>query len=191
MPTMEADFSWGDVQASTPIHPKGEYELTIVGVRGSAWPKRDKAGNTTGEVVKVIRFRPRIVGVYNSEGKLKTELNGKEIKDKACENISLWVHSEGGLGMSKRHMMAVLGYNSADEVEEKKFDRFLKDAGVDLSFRHEENEAGDGYVLHIGEGWEKLFVGKNVRVQMEPETRKQEGKEDRISQNFTRLSAVN
>ena len=117
MPTMEADFNWGDVQASTPIHPKGEYELTIVGVRGSAWPKRDKAGNTTGEVVKVIRIRPRIVGVYNSEGKLKSELDGKTIRDKSCENINLWLHSDGGREMAKRYMRAILGYNSAEDSD--------------------------------------------------------------------------
>ena len=191
MPTMEADFSWGDVQASTPIHPKGEYELTIVGARGSAWPKRDQAGNTTGEIVKCIRLRPRVVGVYNSEGKLKSELDGKNIRDASCEAITLWLHSEGGRAMAKRYMMAILGYNPAEESDEKKFNKFLKDSGADLKWSHTENDAGDGYILTIGEGYEKLFVGKNVRVQMEPETRKVDGKEDRISQNFTRLSAVN
>lgn len=191
MPTMEADFNWGDVEASTPIHPKGDYELTIVGVRGAAWPKTDKAGNTTGVVVERISFRPRIVGVYNSEGKLKSELNGKEIRDKGCEGIAIWLHSSGGREMGKRTMMAILGYNPQEEVEEKKFNKFLKDSGVDLGWKHEENEAGDGYVLTIGEGYEKLFVGKSVRVQMEPETRTVEGKEPRTSQNYMRISPVN
>ncbi|KKL70665.1 hypothetical protein LCGC14_2102680 [marine sediment metagenome] len=190
-PIMEPDFDWGDVQASTPIHKKGEYELTITGVRGSAWFKRDKAGNPTTDITKVVKLRPRIVGVYNSEGKLLTEQDGKVIKDLQCEEINLWVHTEGGRTMSKRQMMAVCGYNPFDEADEKKFNEFLKSSKLNLSSKVAENESGEGLVLAIGDGWKTLLVGKNVRVNMEPEVRKQEGRDDVTQQNYTRLSSVN
>jgi len=145
----------------------------------------------TGEVTRVIKFRPRIVGVYDSNGKLSTEQNGKSIKDMACEEINGWVHSDGGRTMTKKHMMAILGYNPNEETEEKQFNEFLKTSKADLSMKLEENEAGDGYVLRIGEGWDQLFKGKNVRVHMEPETRKVEGRDDVVQQNYVRISPVN
>ena len=190
-PIMEPDFDWGDVQASVPIHKKGEYELTITGIRGSAWYKRDKAGNPTTDITKVIKVRPRIVGVYNSEGKLSTVQDGKEIKDAQCGEINLWVHTEGGREMSKRQMMAVCGYNPFDEADERKFNEWLKSSKLNLGNKVEESESGDGLVLTIGDGWEKLLVGKNVKANMEPETRKVEGRDDILQQNYTRLSSVN
>ena len=190
-PIMEPDFDWGDVQASTPIYKKGEYELSITGVRGSAWYKKDKAGNPTTEITKVVKLRPRIVGVYNSEGKLSSEQEGKTIKDGQCEEINLWLHSEGGLKMSKKQMMSVCGYNPNDEADEKKFNEWLKSAKLNLGTKVEENESGDGLVLTIGDGWEKLLVGKNVKANMEPETREVEGRDPIVQQNYTRLSSVN
>jgi hypothetical protein len=70
MPRMEPDFDWTNVQATTPIYPKGDYELTVKSIRGQAWPKRDDNGNPTGDVTKVIRLRPVLVGIYDSKGKL-------------------------------------------------------------------------------------------------------------------------
>ena len=191
MPVMEPDFDWTDVQASVPIHKKGEYELTITGVRGSAWFKRDKAGNPTTDVTKVVKLRPCIVGVYNSNGKLLSEQDGKTIKDARCEEINFWIHSDGGRMMSKKQMMAICGYNSFDGKDEDKFNEFLKTSKLNLSSKIEESESGDGLVLVLGDGWEKLLVGKNVRANMEPETRKIEGRDDVVQQNYTRLSSVN
>jgi len=160
-------------------------------VRGSAWPKRDKAGNVTGEVTRVIKFRPSIVGVYDSKGKLSGELDGKEVAGKTCEEINLWIHSEGGRGMAKQYMMAILGYNPNEGSDEAAFNEFLTESGSDLSTAYEENEAGDGYVMHLGDGWEQLFVGKNVRAHMEPQTREVEGRDPVTQQNYVRLSPVN
>ena len=190
-PIMEPDFDWGDVQTSTPIYKKGEYELTITGVRGSAWYKRDKAGNPTTNITKVVKLRPRIVGVYNSDGKLLTEQDGKIIKDSQCEEINFWLHSEGGRKMSKSQMQSICGYNPFDEADEEKFNEFLKDSKLNLSSKVAENESGEGLILTIGDGWKTLLVGKNVRANMEPETRKQEGRDDVVQQNYTRLSSVN
>jgi hypothetical protein len=188
---MDADFDWGDVQASVPIHPKADYELTIKNVRGSAWPKKDLGGNPTGDIVKVVKLRPEVVGVYDSKGKLKSEgADGKNIAGATAEEINLWIHSDGGRRQAKKAMMSVLGYNPEDEAEEKKFNKFIKDNSLDLGHKVEENEAGDGYVMTLGEGW-KMLVGKNVRAHMEPETRTVEGRDPVTSQNYVRLSPVN
>lgn len=184
-PRMEADFDWGDVQASTPIHPKGDYELTIKRLRGQAWVKKDKQGNPTSDITEVIKLTPELVGKYNSDGSLDTSVAGQ-----AAEEISLWIHSEGGRRMSKQQMMAIAGYNPQDEQEEKKFNQFMKDSKLDLSAKVEEDQDGK-MTLTIGEGWAKLLVGKNVRAAMEPEVRAVEGKEDVTQQKYSRLSPVN
>lgn len=190
-PRMEADFDWADdVQASVPVYPKGEYEVTIHGVRASAWPKTDSNGNPTGEVTKVIRLIPRIKGVYDSKGKLKTELNGKVLADAPAEDINLWVHSEGGRRQAKKAMMAIAGYNPNDPAQEKEFNSFLKTSKLDLSTKLEEAEDGK-LSLIIGDGWETLLKGKNVRASMDIEIRQIEGKEPVEQQNYRSLSPVN
>ena len=190
-PRMDPDFDWGGVQASTPVYSKGVYQVSIDGVRGSAWPKRDSKGDPTSEVTEVIRFRPKMMGVIGSDGKLKTEHEGKDIAGQSVEDINLWVHTEGGLKQAKRIMMAVLGYNPEDDSEEDKFNKFLKDSGKDLTWSREEREDGEGYILTIGEGWVELFKGKAAKVHMEPQTREVEGRDPIVQQNFTRVIPVN
>lgn len=192
-PRMEADFDWAeDVKATTPIHEKGEYELTVLRVRGQAWYKKDpKTGEQTREITKVIKIAPKLVGKYNSEGKLDplSELNDTE---RACEDISLWVHSDGGRKMSKQQMMAICGYNPNDPKEEDKFNEYLKSSGLDLSSKVEEVEGDEGKLtLVIGEGWEKLLKGKNVRAMMDKETRAVEGRDAVVQQVYNRLTPVN
>lgn len=186
MPRMEADFDWGDVQASTPVHDKGDYELTIARVRGRAWFKKDKSGNPTSEITKVVALTPKIVGQYDSNGKLNTEK-----KDQDAEEINLWVHSDGGRKMAKKSMMAICGYNPDDKKEEDEFNKFLKTSGLQLGTPVEDGEEDGKLVLNLGEGWEKLLVGKNVRAHLDKETREQEGKEPIVQQNYVRLSPVN
>lgn len=190
-PRMEADFSWtDDVKATTPVHDKGEYELTILRVRGRAWYKKDERGNYTKDITKVIALAPKLVGKYNSEGKLDPlELNDTE---RACEDINLWVHSDGGRKMSKQQMMAISGYNPNDPKEEDNFNDFLRSSQLDLSSKVEESEEDDTKLtLVIGEGWEKLLKGKNVRASMDKETRQIEGRDPVEQQNYVRLSPVN
>jgi hypothetical protein len=190
-PVFEPDFDWGEVQATTPVYPKGDYELTIKSVRGSAWPKTDKNGNPTGEITMVVRFRPEMVGAYDSKDKLSSKgPDGKDIKGGSCEDINLWIHSDGGRKMAKGYMMAVLGYNPRDGEQEKLFNKFLKDQKADLSASVEENDDGS-LSLKIGGGWEQLFVGKNVRAHMDEEIREIEGRDPVTQQNYVRLQPVN
>jgi len=191
-PRMEADFDWGEVQASVPIYPKGDYELSIKSIRGSAWPKKDAGGNPTGEVTKVVKIRPTVVGVYDSKGKLKGEsTEGKKIAGGAAEEINLWLNSDGGRRQSKKVIMAIFGYINDSETEEKKFNEFLKKNKLDLGHKVVENDAGDAFVVTLGEGW-KTLIGKNVRAHMEPETyTPKSGGEPETQQNYVRLSPVN
>lgn len=186
-PRMEADFDWTEVQAAVPVHDKGDYELTIERVRAQAWYKNDKQGNQSSDITKVIKLTPRVVGQYDSTGKLDT--TGKAA-GKPAEEISLWIHSEGARQMSKKHMMAISGYNPNEESDEKKFNEFLRSSGLDLKTSVEEGEDGK-LILKIGEGYEKLLKGKNVRGALDQETYQAEGKEPVIQQKYARLSPVN
>lgn len=185
-PIMEPDFDWSSVRASTPIYEKGEYELTIKRLRGSAWNKTD---DVTGEIIgvtQVIRLTPEMVGHFNSQGELQTEKDGKEIAGEDCEDINLWLHSDGARKMSKRTMMAIAGYDSEDAEAETEFDEFLKNSGLDLSVKTGDNEDGTGLVLEIGDGWEELLVGKNVRAFMDVELYN-----DQRQQDYQRLTPIN
>ncbi len=189
-PRMDADFDWGGVPLNAPIYPKGDYELEITGVRGAAWQKTDKHGNPM-HIVEKIALICKMVGVVDSKGKLKKEQDGKDIAGKPVEDFNLWTHSEGGRKSAKGSMMAILGYNPRELADEEKFIQFLKDNTPDLSFESKENEAGDGYVLILGDSWEQLFVGKNVRCSMEPGVRQREGADDVPQQEMGFLSPVN
>ena len=188
---MDADFDWGGVQASTPVFKKGDYELEIKKVRGSAWPKKDKQGNPTGDITQVIRLRCEMQGVLDSKGKLQGKQDGKEIRGVTTEEANLWVHTDGGRKQAKKVMMAICGYNPEEQSDEDKFNAFLKKSGLDLSFKAIPKDDDSGYTLEIGEGWAALLEGKQVRCTMDEEIRKQEGREDSLQQNFVRFSPIN
>lgn len=190
-PLMEADFNWTEeVQASVPVYEKGDYELTIKKVRGQAWYKPDEHGNPTEVITTVVKARPEMVGVINSEGKLKSEQNKKKIAGSPCEEINFWLTSDGAKRMSKRQLMAVAGYNPDEEEDEAAFNDFVKKSKLDLSFRVEERDDGK-LDLIIGDGWGTLLIGKNVRSHMEPETRERSGMDAVTQQNYVRLYPVN
>jgi hypothetical protein len=185
-PRMEADFDWGDVQASVPTYDKGDYEVVIERVRGQAWYKKDEKGNPTSEIVKVIKLAPKMIGQIDSKG----QIDGK-LADKPVSDIQLYIHSEGARTMAKKQMMAITGYNQDDEQDEKKFNEMLKQSGLDLKTSVEEDEEGK-LQLKIGEGYEKLLKGKHVRVNMEPEIYKQKGSDvEETRQKFNRLTGTN
>lgn len=157
MPTFEVDF--GGVQATTPIYKKGLYELTIKKVSGRAYDKvDDKTGHRT--TVRLIQITPKMVGQYDSKGKIKTtDEAGKNIKDQDVEGIRLYLHSEGALKMSKQACMAFFGFT---RDEEEKFNEYFKT--LDLKFDAEQDESGD-YTVTLGSGWESL-TGKNFKAQL-------------------------
>lgn len=185
-PRMEADFDWGDVQASVPTYEKGDYELSIERVRGQAWYKKDKAGNPTSEIVKVIKLVPKMVGQIDSKGQIDPKLAEKPVAE-----IQLYIHSEGARQMAKKQMMAIAGYNQDDEQDEKKFNEMLKQSGLDLKTSVEEDDEGK-LQLKIGEGYEKLLKGKHVRANMEKEMyTPPAGGEPEERQKYNRLTGVN
>lgn len=189
-PIMEPDFDWTDVSAATPIYEKGTYELSSVNIKARAWRKTDENGNPTGEIVRVIDITPEMQGVVDSNGKLNTKQEGKEIKGQPAERLPLWIHSEGGRRQGKQRMMAICGYNPFEHEDEKKFDAFLKSSKLDLSVKLEEGDEGQ-ISITIGDGYEKLLVGKRFRAVMSPEKREIEGRDPIISQNYERVIPVN
>lgn len=191
MPVMDPDFTWGGIAATTQIYPKGEYELVIQRIRGSAWPKRDKSGEPTGEYTMVARLTPTIAGMYNSEGKLGQKLpDGGSLADSPeAEEINLWLHSKGGLKMAKQSLMAIFGYNPRDRSAEKDFNAWLVNSGIDLGFHLEErDDEGMNLVLH--DGWNQL-VGNTVRATMEPQIREVEGRDPVEQQNYISFAPLN
>lgn len=178
MPRFEPDFT--TVFATTPVWSKGDYEILIESVRGQAWDQV-KNGQETGTVVQVVKLRPKIKGVYDSKGKLQTEIDGVDIADQAAEEIALWIHSKGAMAMSKRAIMAILGYS---EKEEEDFNEFLRTGSLDLSFEIEESE--DGYDVTLGSGWEQL-VGKLVGVHLDKQQVNIEGREPFEQQQYVRF----
>lgn len=178
MPRFEPDFA--GVFASTPIWSKGDYELAIESVRGQAWDQV-KDGHETGVIVKVVKLRPKIKGMYDSNGKLITEVDGVDIADQAAEEISLWIHSKGAMAMSKRAIMAILGY---DEKEEEEFNNYLRGGNLDLSFDFEESD--EGYDVTLGSGWESL-AGKLVGAHLDKQQVNIEGREPFEQQQYIRF----
>lgn len=154
MITFEPDFS--TVHASTPIWKKGTYEITVSKVRGRAWDKTDEKTQEK-TMVRGVEIRLKLVGVYDSAGKLSTSMDGAEIAGKDVEPQTLYIHSDGAMAFSKRIMMAILGYKKEEEEE---FNEYFKT--LDLKMGIEEADGG-GYDVTIGEGWQTL-AGKNVIV---------------------------
>lgn len=194
-PRMDADFDWGDVQASTPIYEKGDYEIVIRRVRSAAWYKKDKSGNQTTDMSKVIRLAPEIVGRINSLGELETEYKDAEgrtieIAGKPAGDINLWMATKGGQTMSKRVLMAICGFDPTDDEVEKQFNRELKESGLNLSIVTEEDDEGKLQFI-IGDGYEKMLVNKHVRCHMEPRTREEEGRDPIVEQDYRRFWPVN
>lgn len=158
-PRVEPDFD--KVHAQTPIWDKGLYELAIGKVAGRAYDKEEKGKVTT---VMYVGLRPKLVGVYDSAGKLHTDIDGTEIADQAVEEIRLYIHSQGAREFSKRIMMAIFGY---DKKEEEQYNEFVKT--LDLRFDYEEKDGEDGYDVTLGAGWNEL-AGKRVKAQMKKGT---------------------
>lgn len=175
--TWTPDFT--GVHANTPIYPRGEYELEITNIRGSAYI-RERDGAT----VKVVYLRPKMVGMYDSKGKLSPNgQDGSKIEGEDVEEIRFYLHSEGAMKMTKRQMMAILGYQ---RKEEDKFNKWASSA--DLSFKVEETEDGNLSVT-LGKGWQEL-VGKRVRASLDVELYEPDGREPEEQQQFASLQPV-
>lgn len=142
--------------ASTPIYKKGMYEIVVDKVQARAYDTTDDAGQS--KQVRMVTLRNKMVGVYDSKGKLLTTQDGAEIKGEDVEDVRLYIHSDGAMKFTKRILMAVLGYS---KEEEDKFNEFL--AKQDVRFSIEEKETEDGYNVVLGSFWEGL-AGKHFKV---------------------------
>jgi len=129
MPRYEFDPSKD--QAGMVVLPKGTYEF-IVGEPKSFIRKNSKNEDSYG-----VRY-PLTV----ADGEKK----GTRI------SYSTYYQSEGGRGMAKQFLMAVLGYKARGEGSQGEEDRFNNDfRGQDWSFDPEEGAVGDAFRAVVGQ----------------------------------------
>jgi hypothetical protein len=184
MPRIEPDFD--KVHAMTPVWGKGLYELVLGKPRGSAYDKSDdKTGKSTH--VAFVGVRPKIVGIFDSNGVLSTDVDGTDIEGQQVEEIRLYLHSQGAREFSKRIMMAIFGYEG-DAKGEAEYNEWVKT--LDLSFESEENEDGEGYTVTLGDGWQ-LLEGKHVKSMMDKGSFKDRNDEVKERQDFNSFFPVN
>lgn len=182
-PRIEPDFD--KVHAQTPVWDKGLYELRVDKIRGSAYDKKDES---TGKVstVAFVGLRPKLVGIFDSNGQLATDIDGTDIAGQAVEEIKLYVHSQGAREFSKRIMMAILGYEKDQEAEYNDYVRTL-DLGIDLDEREDGEE---GYDVKLGDGW-NVLANKHVKAQMKKGSFKDRNDVQQERQDFDSFFPVN
>lgn len=163
---------FGATNAFTKIWPRGEYEIEVRDVRGSAWEKEQDGGGTA--TVKRVRVLANLNGVYDSEGELMDELeDGTKVEGEDVTPFDLYLHSEGAMRMAKRQLMAIMGF-SADEEDE--FNEWAAEA--DLGFEATELEDGS-YDVSLGDGWDEL-KGRIFVASLEPQTDEYQGEEREV-----------
>lgn len=177
------------VTVNIPVHPKGPYLLNVKRVSGYAGPqKEDEDGKKKeswfvyeGQKLSVgTRVTLELVGKFNSANELVPFADLGFESNKVADN-TLWSHNKGSLEMSKKVVMAIMGY---DKEEEKEFDAWFaaQDFGIDV----DPVEGEDKYTAKLGNGWEQL-VGKNVRVQLDSKIDK---RNDETVQDFKSWTAI-
>lgn len=168
-----------------PVHKKGQYLLTVKRVSGYAGPQKDRTKESNmrtedGTKLSVgIRLTTEIKGQYDSEGNV-VDIADTSIPTEKVEDTTLWIHNKGSKDMSKKIVMAIMGY---PKEEEKEFNEWYKqqDFGVDIE-RSEDDEAK--FVVTPGEGWNQL-KGHDVKVLLDAGVRKgEDGDDDTPQQNF-------
>lgn len=170
-PRFEPDFV--ETQVSTPVYPKGTYEVSITRVNGAAWTKEnDKTGESY--TVRRIRARAKMKGRYDSEGKLHDSIDDLgEIVDKDVAPVDFYIHSEGAMRVAKSNLMAVLGFNPRENEDEEAFNEWVQENEPDFGF--DETPLDDGsFEVDIGDGW-KTMEGRDAILMLDVEMYKPEG----------------
>lgn len=150
MPTWMPDFE--NTHANVVVQPQMRVQLSLEKLTGFAYDREKDNAHLLG-----INATLKIVGKYDSKGKLNTTdyPAGEEV-----ERIRLWMHSEGGLKMTKRILMAFAGFGLK---EEKEYNAWA--AKQDFGIEQDENDEG-GYDVTLHEGW-NVFIGKHADVELD------------------------
>lgn len=127
--------------ATTPIYEKGDYQVKIVRCRPSVFL------NKNDEMRASINYDLKMVGQYNSKGKLDTKEEGKDVRPQ-----TLWLHTEKTEGMNKQFLMAAMGYSRTPEDEEAANKAFFSkhEFWIDGEPGDENFECGNGYHEPVG-----------------------------------------
>ena len=147
MPRFAPDFT--QVSAGMKIFPRGDYELSVTGVKPLAYYKTDDDGEPTDDFVAGCQVNIEMVGKIGNDGQLDREDAGESVVP-----IRLYVHTEKAWGMTKGSIMALLGYT---REEEEQFNADFADADFAVE--------GEGDEAELGDSWNRL-VGQHVTAQL-------------------------
>lgn len=159
------------VRAGIRIFERGDYEVAIPegGVKGMCYLKEVEGGKDY--YVSGVRVLLEMVGKLKNDGQLD-----REFADETVTPARLYVHTEDAWGITKRFIMAALGYGLKDE------ERFDKDwtPNADLSID------GEGDEVALGSSWKEL-EGQHFVVTLDKET--YEGREQQRHNNVLPVGA--
>ena len=153
------DFT--QVSAGIKVFPRGEYELSVTGVKALSYYKRDDDGNDTDVQVAGCQVNIQMIGRYKNDGQLDREDEGETVAPSR-----LYVHSEKAWGMTKGAIMSIMGY-TRDEEESFNADYTNSDFSVE----------GIGDEAVLGGDWNKL-VGQHFIATLDKRTYKGREQQD-------------
>lgn len=156
MTRFDPDFT--QVSAGIKVFPRGEYELTVTGVKPILYFKKDKDGDLTDEEVAGCQVNIEMVGRLQNDGQLDSTDKGESVVP-----LRLYVHSEKAWGMTKGQVMAIMGY-TREEEEAFNADSANSDYVVDGDPESDED-------AELGASWQAL-VGQRFRATLDKRTYK-------------------
>lgn len=153
----------GKTKAGMPVYERGEYEVKILGVKPIYYVKEEEGTEVAGASLSL-----EMVGRVQNDGTLDRELEGETVAP-----LRLYVHSEKAWPITKRAIMAALGYTLDDE------DTFNNDLAATLDVGVEPGEGDEEATL--GSGWSRLT---GQRMLMTLNKRKWQGREQQQHEGF-------
>lgn len=157
MPIFTPDF--GSVDAGFPVHDAGRYQVKVTKRKPFCRLKKENDQGVR-ETSAGVRFNLEIVGRYDDEGELDTDLAGKP-----ASSNSVYLHSEGGWQFSKPFVMACFGYSKNQEGE---FNEWFQENQDDFHFSADPGDAEEN--MELGSAWDDM-VDRLVNVTMSKSTR--------------------
>lgn len=148
-------------KAGMRVFERGDYELVVSGVKPLAYTRE-----SDGKEIAGCQVNLQMGGLVQNDGSLDTT-----DKDENVTPLRLYVHTEDAWPITKRFVMACLGYTLEQEDE---FNADLA-ATVDLSVD------GEGESAVLGGGWKRL-VGTRFLCTLNKE--KYEGRDQQRHEGF-------
>jgi len=150
-------------KAGMPIYERGEDEVKINAVKVIHYIKEESGDEIAGAALTL-----EMVGLVQNDGSLDRALEGETVAP-----LRLYVHSEKAWPITKRAIMAALGYSLDDE------DKFNNDIAANLDVGVEPGEGDEDATL--GSGWKRL-VGQRMLMTLNKRT--WQGREQQQHEGF-------